>query len=366
MYIDIHNLFNEINQMSARLKNTKSLDEEILIYNSLIYLCETFYLLTDYDIIYTNLAPNNPYRKIIKSRFNNLNFDNIKNSYYLKAAKNILKIYRDTNFEIINYDKNNIIQISDGIDYIYNFFNEYNPKYYKLIKILINNKQVALKPIYDNYKGICYNIPVLKKSYIIFDIKNVTIYDLSGLVHEFGHAIHFNEIDNYTQPKATNHFNEVPAMYFMKLFLDYSSENNLCNNETIKANNLFFRDLLKYFVGVRYCTDFIFPKIDSNHKLLPKDIILSLFQIESTNINLDKKTNLNYAYGSLIALYFANQYHNDPSETKKDFINYINQIGNINNKEMLNICGLNQKELANPKVLKKELKNHMLNKSLSK
>ncbi|MDD4706480.1 MAG: hypothetical protein PHS24_04655 [Bacilli bacterium] len=364
MFIDINNLSDEINQMITKLRIAKTESEQSKIYDSLINLSEVYYLLTgyDYDANYFKIASDRPLRKVKKIGSNNIIFDNIKDSYYLDASKNILTIYRDTNFKTFHYEDRKIFKMSDGLDIIYDFFNKYNHKYYKLIKDMIYHNQVATKPIYDNFKGICYNISVLKKSYIICNIKNINIYDLSSLIHEFGHAIYSNEVDNVPQQKSINHFHEVSSMYFMKLFLNYSFENNLSNSDTIIAYNLFYRALLNRFIGVRYYTDHKLPKTIVDLKLLPKDIDIALLQTKSNNITLDKNDNLNYAYGSLIALYFADQYKNDSQETRINFINFISKIGKISNKEMLNICGLNQKELANPKVLKKELKNHVLNK----
>lgn len=366
MYIDINNLLNEIYQMITKLKNAKSESEQIKIYIDLINLCETYDVLTDYEyeVNYFNLTNNKLFKNIHNSNVNNnIFFNNIFNNI---MSKNLLKIYRDSNFKSLNNPNPNVFNMSETIDIIFYFFNKYNYKYYKLVKNMINNNQVAIKTVNNNLKGVCYNIPILKKSYIVCNIRSYNISEISALVHEFGHAIYFSEINNDPSERLRDKYIEVPSMYFMKLFLDYCSENNLNNKGTILAYNYYYRRLLNRFAGIRYTSGHIINKktlnyrYNINYNTLPKDIIIALSQCNSKGIDLDINNNIIYAYGSLIAIYLSDQYKFDPNETKNNFINIISKIGKSNNQDILNICGLNQKELVNPKILKKELKNHII------
>lgn len=357
MNIDIFTLKNEINILKTQFYNTKSKTEKLLIYKNLIKLCDAYNLLTDYeynsDISF--LTNHKDFKKYNRLICKNTNISKSMKSYYYNASKNILKLYKETEFNSFS----NIISSTNpnGLDIIFDFFNQYDKESYYLINSMFDNNQIEIKNLNDGLVGTCYNISTFNKSYILCDLKYFDINDLAGLVHELGHALYFNHV-NYLS-KSTNYI-EVPSMFFMKAFLDFTFKNKINLDETNQALNVYYRRTLRNFAGLCLDTEPLNNKINSNS--IFNDIQMALKQCDSKNIENDIKLNIKYSYGSLIGLYFADQYKKDPELGKMNINNYMSEMVNKSDRELLNTCGLNEDELANPQILKKELLNNMLKK----
>ncbi|MDD2180991.1 MAG: M3 family metallopeptidase [Bacilli bacterium] len=374
MNIDAKTVLQEIKMLEWKLEKANSYSKKIRIQNSLLPLYEVYNTLTDYKDVLEEVVRDEQlqyFRKIKDNYYNDLNH---MYSYYQNSSKNILKIYKDTCFQFFNRDSCYEFNKKEALDIIYDFFNKYDHKTYKLIKNMIDSKHFAIKPIYCGYQAVCYRISKLKKSYTICDIVYFDILGLSVIVHEFAHAIHNNMIYDKNPQQSTNYlytnYLEVPSMYFEKLFLDYSLKNKFCDYDTLFAYNELYNDLLNHFIGIRFFTH---PKMNemklNDQFFMEYNVMTDIIEDLSSELNPRKRVEIKfdirekfiYAYGSLIGMYFAEQYKNDPTEAKRNFDNFIFKLGLEDNQKLLNTCGLNEDELSNPKLLKKELKNHMTN-----
>ena len=294
--------------------------------------------------------------------------------YHQNSSKNILKIYKDTKFQNFNQDKINAFKKDEALDILYDFFNDYDPDCYKLVKRMIENNQVSIYPIFDNYQGICYNVRELKKSYILCDIEYFDITGMSIMAHEFGHAINDMILQGKNPQQSVNYiytnYLEVPSIFFEKMFLDYSLKNRLSDYDTLFALNNIYAELLDNFIAIRFFThpEMENLKLQDNMeielKLIKKvinNMVGEIIPIKNQTINFNLRDTFIYGYGMLVAINFIEQYKQSPKETQKNLKNFINSMSLVDGYNILNTCGLNADEISKSKVLKKELKNHMNN-----
>ena len=372
MNIDANKVLKEIKMLELKLEKANSYSKKIRIHDSLSPLYEVYNILTDYTSELLELESEAQLQYFYKIKDNYYNDLNDLYWYYQNSSKNILKIYKDTCFQLFNQNTYYEFNKNEALDIIYDFFNEYDYKSYKLVKNMIDSNQVAIMPIFDDCQAVCYKIHNLEKSYTICDIECYDIPNLSIMVHEFGHAIHNDMTYDKNPQQSTNYvytnYPEVPSKYFEKLFLDYSLKNKLCNYDTLFAYNGFYNELLSHFIGIRFFTH---PKMNemklNDHFFMEYDVMTDIVKDLSNELNprqrveikFDIREKFIYAYGTLIGLYLAEQYKDDPVEAKRNFDNFVFKIGLEDNQKLLNTCGLNEEELSKPKVLKKELKNHM-------
>lgn len=361
MKIDICNLKNEINLLKLQFYNAQTKQERIIIYESLTSLCDTYNLLSDFELQseFLFLKTHKDFKKYYRFLFYDHSLPRKMKPYYNLTSKNIMKIYRDTDFKSFFNKPSTNLNSNDAMNLILDFFIQFDERYYEFIKSMFDNNQVEiLHDMKNNLEGICFDVYALKKSYVMCDIKNYNISNLASLVHELGHAI-YNDINVLS--KFPRNYIEVPSMYFMKLFLDYTLEKKIDINDTMNGYNLYYRRILKYFAGLCLNTESL-KNNNRNSNQIYNYILTALKQSKSESINSSEHYNFIYSYGSLIALYFADQYKNDPEIGKINFNNYMLEIGNKTDQELINTCGLNEEELVNPQVLKKGLLNNMLKK----
>lgn len=295
--------------------------------------------------------------------------------YHQTTSKNILQMYNNAKFQEFNLAKLTTFTPNQALDIIYNFFNWCNPTYYRLVKEMFENHQVGLCSL-ENFGGLCCDVVQLKKSYILCDNVEFDLYSISLLVHEFGHAINYELFRNANLKQIINqlfgNYQEVPSIFFQKLFLDYTLMNKIGDGEAIFALNRLYTDMLIDFMRIRFFTH---PEMGKEKMVgythiepeTSKRVIRNLTdEINDTNIVVNRmhssfniKEAIMFGYGTLLAIHFVEQYKQDPKEALNNLKSFIIMTGFNNGYEILNTCGLKDNEIANSKVLKKELSIHM-------
>lgn len=374
MSIDVVKLVNEIKKLELMYERAKSSSMKALISNSLLPLYDVYELVSYGEIIDEHLADiyDAQIKHFEKPAFKYYYDINVMKNYHEITSKNTLKIFKEVDFKTYNQNKITYFRPNDAIEILYDFFNKYDPHYYKLVKKIIDNNQLSIQEMYEDYQGVCFKSSQLGKSYIICDVDNFDIGAIATLAHEFGHAIH-NEMVHYKNPKqsieyAFTNYLEVPSIYFEKLFLNYSLENRLSHYDTLFELNNLYNETLDNFTAIRFFTH---PELEPNilreGMIIDKDVVTKILgkvipelpPCKHKTLKFSIRDGFIYGYGMLVATYFAEQYQHDPKEAKRNFCNFINQMGLKESSDILNTCGLDADEISNPKVLKKELKNHM-------
>lgn len=112
------------------------------------------------------------------------------------------------------------------------YYSQYGNQIYKIIKKYVDEGRIELGDSLDpSASGIYFGSNITKSGYItIHKNKKLSLYTLSVLVHELGHAIDFETL-HYPQQKNINLFSdsliEVPSYHFELGFLDFLIKNNI-------------------------------------------------------------------------------------------------------------------------------------------
>lgn len=377
MDIDIGKLEQEIKFLEGKLEEVNSISKKLEIAHDV----GSLYKIYGYLMYEENNISVPDYLIALKERINEDLFEkfirqiNDMWNYHQTTSKNILQAYNEAGFQWFDKKQEVCFKKNEVLDILYDFFNWCSSKYYKFVKKMIDNNQVAITPLFDDYRGICDDIRHLKKSYVLCDIENFNIYTMSILVHELGHALEYEFLRNqkFKQILNRNYSNyiEVSAMFFQKLFLEYLLKNKVNNRDTLSALNNLYAEMFFDFLDIRFNTHpnmisqeendfFVKEKI----KMVYKDIVRELKSIKDihkllSDINFAFDQAIIGGYGRLVALHFVEQYKYNPKVVLNNLRNFISSIGIKNEYDILNTCGLSADEISNGKVLKKELKTHM-------
>ncbi|MDD2519038.1 MAG: M3 family metallopeptidase [Bacilli bacterium] len=376
MSIDVVKLIDEIKKLELMYDRAKSPSMKAVISNSLLPLYDVYELVSYGEIVDDHLAALydaqiKHFEKPASKYYEDIN---ALKSYHELTSKNILKMFKDTDFKAYNQNEITYFKPEEAIEILYDFFNKYDHHYYKIVKGMIDNNQLSIQEMYENYQGVCFKSSKLGKSYIICDIDNFDVGAIATLAHEFGHAIH-NEMVYYKNPKqsieyAFTNYLEVPSVYFERLFLNYSLENRLSPYDTLFELNGLYNETLDNFTAIRFFTHpDLKPSTLSEGMFIDKNVVTKILgkvipelpPCKHKTLKFNIRDGFIYGYGMLVATYFVEQYKQDPKEAKRNFSNFINTIGLQEEYELLNTNGLDADEISNPKVLKKELKCHMTN-----
>ena len=239
------------------------------------------------------------------------------------------------------YQLEKIYTLKQARKLVLDFYSNYGNNSYRRIKKYLNDEHLHIitkinnDPYYDTFAYCNYNI-VSNNSHIVAAVNGkLDLADVSALVHEIGHALHFKAIktmntwDNVIFGCAV----EMPSTTMQKLFIDFAIKNNIAQADELNINLLV---LLKSFM-----------KNVKTSKLL-----LSYLRSRNSNSFVDDHA---YIYGTLLAYYYAEKYKQDPEQTKENIQRFIRHIGYMNEIEMLDKFGIDKKELIEGKYIKKNV-----------
>ena len=263
--------------------------------NQKIFL-QSFHLEREYHQIFTSFTISNCYDSSIQHK-----------SFYLKETMPE-KLF----FQIL-------------LDFFEEKLPEFNSFFLKLLEEnrIFFTKNKELFP--QGSIGVTKYLPSSFKS-LIFVWKEYSVKNLITVVHEVGHAIHFDFIkDNYLS-FAAGYFSELFPYFLEQVFVDYLKEKNLFRKECNryldslavllfnKANELYILSNLSHFT-----VDPIYDVQTSNEEIyeelkehLSKEVTPS--QLKQLNL----RNCLLYYYGILFSYAFFNQYKQNPKETLKN------------------------------------------------
>lgn len=134
---------------------------------------------------------------------------------------------------------------------LFEYYSQYGNQIYKIIKKYVDEGRIELGDSLDpSASGVYFGSNLTKSGYItIHKNKKLSLYTLSVLVHELGHAIDFETL-HYPQQKNINLFSdsliEVPSYHFEIGFLDFLIKNNIHPNDAHALMTSLYQEL-SYF-----------------------------------------------------------------------------------------------------------------------
>jgi len=227
---------------------------------------------------------------------------------------------------------------------------KYSNKYYEL------KKENLIKSVFLNKSmGMCYDFVGLKKQMILVDFKN-KIYQFFVLIHELGHAIHFDYLNGLkSRPLELNIFQECLPLILEIKFMNFLEENNILVKDFKK---IFFIDELIDIIRVNINSYYIKNNL---YKIKKDNIKFKDFKIlKNKYIFLNKKIinsndyiQVNIEFYSLItALVFLNQYNKDNEILIEESLEFLGKSEVLSLQESLELLEI---EKYFPNELKKQL-----------
>lgn len=303
---NINNMYSEIDELKQKFYATTDENKRCIICRDIYaytWLLESTAFnspnLSDIDLMnYKNVYDKN--FEIEKNRLIEIIYSNYAS--FFKLIQDEAKM----NVKATNFKKpNNFIIDSKSLDYLKNFFNEYDFKIGNYFDYIYCNDYINIGSLSNvrflsgdsEYSGICVSMCTNKKSYLRINT-NYPFYILPSIVHEFGHAYE-NLISKKDNPWAynINIYEEVLAVYLALAFDDFIIQTDYYNQGKYDIHIL-AEIILVLAKDLRKC--FINDQLD----------------------NLDNITDFIQFYGSNIALAFFEQYKIDKKSCKKN-VNYF-------------------------------------------
>ncbi len=144
------------------------------------------------------------------------------------------------------------------------YFSQYGNKVYGIVKKYVDEGRIELGDSLDpTASGVYFGSNITKSGYItIQKNKKLSLYTLSVLAHELGHAVDFETL-HYPQGKNMNLFSdlliEVPSIHFEVGFLDFLLKNNIYPNDARALMDAIYQELSfwgKSFYNLYHLDDF--------------------------------------------------------------------------------------------------------------
>lgn len=292
------NIYEEIEALKQKFNATTDENIKCLICNNIYAYIE---LLNSSDI--------NSFK------LNNIDLFKYKNIYEQNSEKEKIRLIKliysnyDTFFKLVNNEAkmkvkktnfknpNNFIFNSKSLNYLKNFFYQYDFKLGNYFDYIYRNGYININLKRDNeYQGFCITMFFNKKSYLQINA-NYPYYILPTIVHEFGHAYEnlISKKDNSWIYNA-NIYEEVFSIYLALAFDDFIMQTDYYNQgkynicDLSETTSIFAKSLKKCFIKDQFddsdnITDFI--------QFYGANIALALFE----QYKIDKvasKKNVNY------------------------------------------------------------------------
>lgn len=346
MKIDTNKLKEEIELLLRRLQFARTLTEYKKLCVSVFNLIDIYTSLTKSDEEFG--VPMNKYYEFLlkKNVFSPLNIH--IDDYYLNMVKHqnlskkVLSTYQKTGF--IYYDmlgREQRLKEKEYLEIIRGFLNEYDPKIDKLF-LDMKDKEIDLYSTKYFETDSTYDIPSLDKSYILVE-NDLSVEGMSTMIHELAHA-YINKIFRTLSFKQAfnsdvTYYTEIFSMFLENIFTEYLIRNKITVIDAHISMNNFYE------------------WINRNFKTLEDINGLSKEEtLEEEKETIDEA--LLYGYSGMIALELTERYNKDNSGVKKDVMRFITTSGILISDELIHSLGIDMKDVASCKTLKKRLITH--------
>ena len=268
-----------------------------------------------------------------KQFFENLNKMFHYNEKLTKIGDYLSERYQPSSY---TYNYTQKLDIAESVRLTTNFFKQYDTDIYNYFQNLKNGTHFIITNKLNDTLGTTYQSNYLIKSYVCIGLEE-TIIDSLTIAHETIHS-YIMEKNRYIPPQESNqesinNLHEVYSMFIELLFIDYLKQ-------------------IKYS-----------PKdIRTLEIINDVELINNLYQLD---INLHDDFNYQdyikseaYAYGSILAYHFYNNYLQNQTTTKQNIQNFMLESKSHNKSYMLNNYGLSKNKILQPQTITKYLDKH--------
>lgn len=294
--------------------------------------------------------------------------------FFSNIMKNIIIIFQDLNFQFYDayYKPYSHITESEFQEIIFDFLNEYDPKLLKKAQERMDNLEI-ISGRTKNYSGFSFPIYSLNKNYLLYPpSRENNIITASILVHEIGHSyesdilkecVNFNDIDNIDKAP----YYEVVSNFFEYSFLNYLKENKIYIQDTKRAIDSYYMELLINVFNVLILYEMKNINLDKYGEVKIddeeifkygeeiKEKLNCYFLSAELGVKINYRDSFVYAIGNILGVYLYEHYKSDPINFKKEFKNSIVNYS-YNYIDSFEKVGLTREELLSGKILKKVLK----------
>lgn len=353
-------IFKEIEKLNYAIEHvsSKSKKRELIIsLNSIVELCNEVNN-TEYSCNCINAENLN----FVLKEIHNILFEHYKTVSTDAYINNINILCNNSLDKLENYNHplhiNPKFNLNDSKGLIIDFFNSFDKSLEKYIIEMIDKYTFAVINKKEDSSGYIIQNIRSKNNYILIrvsDNKKLSVENLSCLVHELGHAVHFKAIidrHNLCSNVIYNNFIEFPSSIFELFFLKYLKSNKINIMDTEKTMYNYLNYIKKYIECLNFTNSiikYISPDTeynieDINKILIDNNLEFSLNVDQMYNSLNDIQGNYFYSINGLLSYYFYEKYILDKETVKKDIYNIIKCIGVEPDSYMFNYLGINLDE----------------------
>lgn len=261
---------------------------------------------------------------------------------------------------------------------LFEYYSQYGNNIYKIVKKYVNEGRIQLGNTLDpTASGMFFGSNLTKSGYItILKNKKLTLYTLSVLVHELGHAID-SETLHFPQGKNINLlsdiFVEVPSIHFEIGFLDFLIKNNINPNDAHALLDSMYQELSFYsqsFDKLCHLDEFY---INDEGYVTNKDD--KLIDYDGKEINelddnddccletqnaMDVTELLKYGLGMYIAMQSNELASQDRKAYIKDLLNFTTQRKESSFIESLERLGITEEQFASSSIIEPRIQKELM------
>lgn len=260
---------------------------------------------------------------------------------YLSYNKKFTKMYNIINERYVNLEDVTLkyIPFNVSIEYANRFLSEFDPEIYKHFMELISSPRFILSSTNMEYDGYVLMNNYLVDSYTIICVSNI-LSDFISIIHETMHSYNFSLIKNasFNEHNLINYNSliEVPAYFIELVGMDFLERNQIFTDEVKKLRMLYDSELIEFLFKFKQLIDEGSADIDE------------FLRCER------------YAYGTVLAYHFYNNYLKDKEETIKNLKQFMVDYKNYEKGYMLNNYGLNPNDIINSQKITKHIDKHLM------
>ena len=302
---------------------------------------------------------------------------NENEDFYKELSDKILKIFKESDYPLYKY-YNGIVLVDPRLDQqtmlnlMLSFLKSFDYDIYEMFRNKFINNEVLSVNISPDISGFAFSFPSINKSFMFLNnMYNDNLFKYETLMHEFGHIFEIQLAQNNSNgillEKGLNTpYTEIASCFFQYAFINYLKENKIYPNYVNQCLDMYYKEILAYFMMVRIISEF--PEIDvapnGSVSFLNTAIIefcdkikeeLNYYDLVKYEDECEFRNPYIYGLGHLVSLYLYENYKTNPNfleEFKKALLSYP-LVGDISVFEKL---GITKETLVKGEVLKKVLK----------
>lgn len=255
----------------------------------------------------------------------------------------------------------------------FDFLNNYDSELLNKYKDKIRNCELFDDSIYGKtgFSGLTYPFEYLKKSLIFIDDDSSSVASASIVMHEFGHSFEYDimykcGVDNYLPKISKLPYSEVASRFFEYAFLNYLKENKIYENDVDICLSKYFKTMLVYMYEMNLIckmknlniNEYGYAVIDEQELSIYAKVMQERLNYYYSSSDIGEEINYNHAFlygiGSLFSIYLYDNYKENKTEFKKEFVNALINY-QYNDIEAFTRVGITKEKLVEGKILKRTL-----------